>query len=194
MSAVLVAAVGGDGVALGVAGQELNVGQRHVGLAGREGAQARQGDDALRGRREGDVLFLVAELEVASVRDLGATVPGSLGDLRLPVLEGGLRRGVAGIFIEGKDAVFARELIVSRGWNRRWGAGSGQGRRPGCRGRVLDRQGVGVGVEASFHLVVQNVLVASERAVSSSTSAAMVPLGAPSPTFSSEVAHRTLGW
>ena len=152
VSAARVAAVGGDGVAVSVAGQELNVGQRHVGLAGREGAQARQGDDALRGRREGDVLFLVAELEVASVRDLGATVPGSLGDLRLPVLEGGLRRGVAGIFIEGKDAVFARELIVSEGGIVGGARGQAKAADLGAGGRVLDRQGVGVGVEASLPL------------------------------------------
>ena len=60
--AVIVAAVGRDGIAVAVAGQELDVGQRHVRLTRSEGAQAGEGEDALRGRGEGDVLFLVAKL------------------------------------------------------------------------------------------------------------------------------------
>ena len=115
VAARVVAAVGGDGVALGVAGQELDVGQRHVLLAGGEGAQAGQGKDALRGRREGDVLFLVSVLQVGAVSDLGAAFPLTCGDLGLPVGEGGFGGGVTGVLVEGKDTVFAGELVVAQG-------------------------------------------------------------------------------
>ena len=111
----VVAAVGGNGVALGVAGQELDVGQRHVLLAGGEGTQTRESKDALRGRREGDVLFLVSVLQVGAVSDLGTAFPLTCGDLGLPVGEGGFGGGVTGVLIEGKDAVFVGELVVAQG-------------------------------------------------------------------------------
>jgi len=62
VAAAFVAAVGGDRVTVGVAGQELDVGQGHVRLTRGEGAQACQSDDALRRRGEGHVLFLVPVL------------------------------------------------------------------------------------------------------------------------------------
>ena len=62
VAAAFIAAVGGDRVTVGVAGQKLDVGQGHVRLTRGEGAQACQGDDALRRRGESDVLFLVPVL------------------------------------------------------------------------------------------------------------------------------------
>ena len=152
VAAGVLAAVGGDGVALGVAGQELNVGQRHVLLAGGEGAQTRESEDALRGRREGDVLFLVSELKVTSVLDLGAAFPLSCGDIGLPVGEGGFGGRVAGVLIEGKHAVFAGELVVAQG--RIVGGARGQAEAADLRaGRgVLDGEGVRVFIEAALPL------------------------------------------
>ena len=86
------------------------------------------------------------------MRDLGAAVPGSGGDLGFPVVEGCLSGGVPGVFIEGEDTVFSGELVVSEGGVV--GGARGQAEAADLRaGRgVLDGQGVGVGVEASFPL------------------------------------------
>ena len=148
----VVAAVGGDGVTLGVAGQELDVGQGHVLLAGGEGAQAGQSEDALRGRREGDVLFLVSELEVASVLDLGAAFPLSRGDVGLPVGEGGFGGRVTRVFIEGKHAVFAGELVVAQGRIVGGARGQAEAADLGAGRGVLDGEGVRVFVEAALPL------------------------------------------
>ena len=144
VAARVLAAVGGDGVALGIAGQELDVGQRHVLLAGGEGAQTRESEDALRGRREGDVLFLVAELQVASVLDLGSTFPLTRGDVGLPVGEGGFGGRVAGVLIEGKHAVFAGELVVAQGRIVGGARGQAEAAHLGAGGGVLDGEGMGV--------------------------------------------------
>ena len=152
VAARILAAVGGDGVALGIAGQELDVGQRHVLLAGGEGAQTRESEDALRGRREGDVLFLVAELEVASVLDLGSTLPLARGDVGLPVGEGGFGGRVAGILIEGKHAVFAGELVVAQGRIVGGARGQAEAAHLGAGRGVLDGEGVRVFIEAALPL------------------------------------------
>ena len=152
VATVVVAAIGGDGVALGVAGQELDIGQCHVLLAGSEGAQARQGEDALRGRREGDVLFLVAELQVAAMRNLGSTIPGARGDLGLPVGEGGFGGRVSGVLIEGEDAVFARELVVSERGVVGGARGQAEAADLGAGGGILDGEGVRIFVEAALPL------------------------------------------
>ena len=145
-------AVGGDGVTVSVAGQELDVGQRHVLLAGGEGAQAGQSEDALRGRREGDVLFLVPELKVASVLDLGAAFPLSRGDVGLPVGEGSFGGGVTGVLIEGKHAVFAGELVVAQGRIVGGARGQAEATDLGAGRGVLDGEGVRVFVEATLPL------------------------------------------
>ena len=152
VAAGVLVAVGGDGVTVSVAGQELDVGQRHVLLAGSEGAQAGQSEDALRGRREGDVLFLVPELKVASVRDLGAAFPLSRGDIRLPVGEGGFGGRVTGVLIEGKHAIFAGELVVAQGRIVGGARGQAEATDLGAGRGVLDGEGVRVFVEAALPL------------------------------------------
>ena len=144
VAARVLVGVGGDGVALGVAGQEFDVGQRHVLLTGGEGTQTRESKDALRGRREGDVLFLVSELEVASVLDLGSAFPLTCGDLCLPVAEGSFGCGVAGVLIEGKDAVFAGELVVAQGRIVGGARGQAEAADLGAGGGVLNGEGMGV--------------------------------------------------
>ena len=151
-ASTLIGAVGGDRVAVGVAGQELDVAERHVGLARSQGAQACQGDDALGRGLEGHVLFLVAEGQVRAVRDLGTALPGSLRDGCLPVGERGAGGGVAGILVEGEDAVLARELVVSECRVVCRTGGQAQAADLGAGGWVLDGEGVGVGVQASLPL------------------------------------------
>ena len=152
VAAAFVAAVGGDRVTVGVAGQELDVGQGHVRLTRGEGAQACQSDDALRRRGEGHVLFLVPVLQVGTVGEFGAAVPRARDDLHLPVVEGGFGGGVARVFVEGEHPVFAGELVVSE--RRIVGGARGQAEAAdlGARRGVLDGEGVGVGVEASLPL------------------------------------------
>ena len=152
VAAGVLIAVGGDGVTVGVAGQELDVGQRHVLLAGGEGAQAGQSEDALRGRREGDVLFLVSELKVASVLDLGAAFPLSRGDVGLPVGEGGFGGGVTGVLVECKHAVFAGELVVAQGRIVGGARGQAEAADLGAGRGVLDGEGVRVFIEAALPL------------------------------------------
>ena len=145
-------AVRGDGVALGVAGQELDVGQCHVLLAGGERTQTRESEDSLRGRREGDVLFLVSELKVASVLELGSAFPLSCGDVGLPVGEGCFGGRVAGILIEGKHAVFAGELVIAQGRIVGGARRQAEAAHLGTRGGVLDSEGVRVFIEAALPL------------------------------------------
>ena len=152
VAACVLAAIGGDGVTLGIAGQELDVGQRHVLLAGGEGAQTRESEDALRGRWEGDVLFLVAELEVASVLDLGSTFPLARGDVGLPVGEGGFGGRVAGVLVEGKHAVFAGELVIAQGRIVGGARRQAEAAHLGAGGGVLDGEGVRVFIEAALPL------------------------------------------
>ena len=82
--------------------------------------------------------------------ELGAAIPSTCGDLSLPLAEGGLGSRVSGIFIEGKDAVLPRELVVSeRGIvGRARGQAEAADLRSGSG--VLDGEGVGVGVEPSL--------------------------------------------
>ena len=152
VAAGVLVAVGGDGVTVGIAGQELDVGQRHVLLAGGERTQTGESEDALRGRREGDVLFLVSELKVASVLDLGAAFPLSCGDIGLPVGEGGFGGRVTGVLVEGKHTVFTGELVVAQGRiiGGAWGQAEAADLRAG-RG-VLDGEGVRVFIEAALPL------------------------------------------
>ena len=152
VAAGVLVSVGGDGVTVGVAGQELDVRQGHVLLAGGEGAQAGQSEDALRGRREGDVLFLVPELKVASVLDLGAAFPLPRGDVGLPVGEGGFGGRVAGVLVEGKHAVFPGELVVAQGRIVGGARGQAEATDLGTGRGVLDGEGVRVFVEATLPL------------------------------------------
>ena len=152
VAAGVLVAVGGDGVTVSVAGQELDVGQRHVLLAGGKGAQAGQSEDALRGRREGDVLFLVSELEVASVLDLGAAFPLPRCDVGLPVGEGGFGGRVTGVLVKGEDSVLARELVVAQGRIVGGARGQAEAADLGAGRGVLDGEGVRVFIEAALPL------------------------------------------
>ena len=86
------------------------------------------------------------------MRDLGTALPGSLRDGCLPVGERGAGGGVAGILVEGEDAVLARELVVSECRVVCRTGGQAQAADLGAGGWVLDGEGVGVGVHASLPL------------------------------------------
>ena len=84
--------------------------------------------------------------------DLGAAFPLACGDLGLPVGEGGFGGGVTGVLIEGKDAVFAGELVVTQGRIVGGARGQAEAAHLGAGGGILDGDGMGVFIHAVLPL------------------------------------------
>ena len=84
--------------------------------------------------------------------DLGAAFPPARSDVGLPVGEGGFGGRVTGVLVEGEDAVFAGELVVTQGRIVGGARGQAEAAHLGTGRGVLDGEGVGVFVEAALPL------------------------------------------